>query len=255
MFKSEGDSICADFSLRGSVILLLLGLCNAQASCEFGKCSSSPSAGVKVNCSSQGLTHMPHFPSGTTEIYLQENELATVPPGYFDRLQNLQLVNLSGNPFHCGCAIQYLRNWLKEHSAIATTITCASPVTLANKKITDLTDADLSSCIPKPCSGTLFNTFMIFALCVLIILLVWSLRLAKTSTFILGIYERHSGFEAESLRSLKPKHKKRLQNILEDENIFTSPNEEPEQPLLNMEILPQILDVLHKKHNIKIKAV
>lgn len=91
----------------------------------------------------------------------------------------------------------------------------------------------------------------------LIGLLLWGLRLAKNSTFTLDIDQRHAGLEVDSLRSLKPKHR-RLQRTLSEErenSASLSWTNDPERPLINMEILPQILDVLHKKHNIKIKTI
>ena len=91
-------------------------------------------------------------------------------------------------------------------------------------------------------------------LCFLILLLLWSLRLAKTSSFTLYICERHLGLEADSLRSLKPKHRRRLHTapleVTVDSLICAGELEKP----LNMELLPQVLDVLHKKHSRKIKA-
>ncbi|KAL0159037.1 hypothetical protein M9458_047113, partial [Cirrhinus mrigala] len=147
---------------------------------------------------------VPQLPASITELLLQNNFLTTITPGHLDQLHHLQLVDLSGNPFHCDCSIH--------------------PAELAQRPIDKLTDADFASCVSDHCSGN--------------------------STFILGIDERHTGFEAESLRSLKPKHRMRMRVSIGSLSPVT---DDTDKPLLNMEILPQILDVLHKQHNIKIK--
>lgn len=219
-------------------------------------CSALLPAGLQVNCSSSNLVELPDLPSDATELHVQDNQLTSVSPGLFDRLVGLEKVSLSGNPFHCDCRIQYLRNWLlKNRDIISKEPTCASPSSVAQRAITELSDDYFSSCAMTGCTGGIYNTVMGVMLCCLIVLLLWSLRLAKTSTFTLYIDERHSGFEAESLRSLKPKHRRRLhttQSELSADSLTCT--EDLGKPLINMELLPQVLDVLHKKHNIKIKA-
>ncbi|XP_071401034.1 platelet glycoprotein IX [Centroberyx affinis] len=234
----------------GLAVFLLLASSGAQT-------SALQPAGLQVNCSSLGLMEVPHLPSDTTELHLEDNQLTTVSPGLFDRLAVLRKVSLSGNPFHCDCRIQYLRNWLLRNRAVVSgEPTCASPSAVAWTAITGLSDDYFYSCGRKSCVGGTYNALMGVMLCGLIVLLMWSLRLAKKSTFTLDIDERHTGFEAESLRSLKPKHRKRLQTSLSEVSGNSDSltwTEDLERPLLNMELLPQILDVLHNKHNIKIK--
>ncbi|KAM3871956.1 platelet glycoprotein IX [Diretmus argenteus] len=200
---------------------------------------------------------VPHLPSDTTELHVQDNRLTTVPPGLFDRLAGLRKVSLTGNPFHCDCGIQYLRNWLLRNRAVVSgEPTCASPSSVAHTAITELSDDYFYSCAQQNCVGGMYNTLMGVMLCGLIILLMWGLRLAKNSTFTLDIDERHIGFEANSLRSRRPKHRRRatLSEVSESSASLTW-TEDLEMPLMNMQLLPQILDVLHKKHNIKIKAI
>ncbi|XP_040915813.1 glycoprotein IX (platelet) [Toxotes jaculatrix] len=239
-------------------VFLILATSSAQTIGQSCRRSAVLPAGLKVNCSSLNLMDLPTLPSDTTELHVQDNQLTSVSPGLFDRLVRLKNVSLSGNPFHCDCRIQYLRNWLLKNGAIVLRDpTCASPSSVARKAITELSDDYFSPCVLASCTDGTYNTVMGMMLCCVIVLLLWSLRLAKTSTFTLYIDERHTGFEAHSLRSLKPKHRRRLHTALsevsEDLNslIFT---EDVERPLINMELLPQVLDVLHKKHNIKIKA-
>lgn len=234
-----------------SLAVLLLATRTTGQSCL---CSTLLPAGLKVNCSSLNLMQLPHLPSDIKELYAQDNRLTSVSPGLFDRLVGLEKVSLSGNPFHCDCRIQYLRNWLLKNRAILSKEpTCASPSSVAQKAVTELSDDFFSSC--AGCTGGTYNTVMGVMLCCLVVLLLWSLRLARMSTITLSINERHSGFEADSLHSLKPKHRRRLHNVLSEDNsdsvIYT---EDVEKQLINMELLPQVLDVLYKKHNIKIKA-
>lgn len=239
-------------------VLLLLTTSNAHSVGRPCLCSALLPAGLKVNCSSLNLRELRHLPSDTTELHLQDNQLASVSPGLFDRFVGLKKVSLSANPFHCDCRIQYLRNWLLKNRAIVLKQpVCSSPSSVAQKAIVELGDGHFSSCTLPSCADGTFNTIMGVMLCCLIVLLLWSLRLARNSTFILSIDERHSGFEAGSLHSLRPKHRRRLHTGLSEASADTDSlvfTEDVEEPLLNMELLPQVLDVLHKKHNIKIKA-
>uniref|UniRef100_UPI0037E98721 platelet glycoprotein IX n=1 Tax=Semicossyphus pulcher TaxID=241346 RepID=UPI0037E98721 len=230
-------------------VFLLWATSCIHAACQPCTRSALPSAGLRVNCSSLNLMELPHLPADTTELHVQDNRLSSVSPGTFDRLVGLKKASLSGNPFHCDCRIQYLRNWLlKNKGIVAKGPTCASPSSVAQKAISELTDDFFSSCVPEGCTDGTYNILLGVLLCCLIALLLWSLRLAKTSTFTLYIDERHSGLEANSLRSLKPKHRRRMHT---GSLTFTM---DLEKPPPNMELLPQVLDVLHKKHNIKIKA-
>lgn len=192
------------------------------------------------------MVELPTLPSETTELHVQDNRLTSVSPGHFDRLVALKKVSLSGNPFHCDCRIQYLRSWLLRNR-----IRYVPAQTLWFRK-PSLNSAMNTS--PPVCTDSTYNTVIGVVLCFLILLLLWSLRLAKTSSFTLSICERHLGLEADSLRSLRPKHRRRLHTapleVTVDSLICAGELEKP----LNMELLPQVQDVLHKKHTIKIKA-
>lgn len=245
------------FSGISLAVLLLLTTPNAHTAGQPCRCAALLRAGLQVNCSSLSLMELSHLPSDTTELHVQDNRLTSVSPGLFDRLVGLEKVSLSGNPFHCDCRIQYLRNWLLKNRAIVSKEpTCASPSSVAQKAITELSDDYFSSCALAGCTNWSFNTMMGVMLCCLIGLLLWSLRLAKASAITLYIVEKHSEFKADSLLSLKPKHRRRrlhstLPEVSPDSDSFTW-TEDLEKPLINMELLPQVLDVLHKKHNIKI---
>ncbi|XP_071332792.1 platelet glycoprotein IX [Trachinotus anak] len=233
-------------------VFLLLSTSSAHTVGQPRLCSALLSTGVRMNCSSLNLMELPPLPSDTTELHVQDNRLTSVSPGLFDRLVALRKVSLSGNPFHCDCRIQYLRNWLlKNRDIVLKKPTCASPSSVAQRAITELSDDYFSSCVLTSCTGGTYNAVLGAMLCCVIALLLWCLTLARRSTVTLSIDERHTGFEADSLRSLKPKHRRRLHNAPSLDS-FT---EVLERPLTNMELLPQVLDVLHKKHNIKIKAI
>lgn len=239
--------------LLGVVLLLLLLLvdswCSPQTLSSQCQCSTLPAAKLKVDCTGHSLRKAPiQIPVYTAELHLHGNLLASVPAGYFDLLPNLRMANLSGNPFHCDCRIEYLRSWLLKNKALVPELpTCSSPHSLRGKVITELDDSLFSPCDKghgSPCS--VYNVMLGFMLCALNVALFWSLKLAKDSPYILGIYEKHTGFEASSLRSRKPKHKTRPSLGFLNET---------ERPILNMDILPQIMDTLQRKHNIKLKEV
>lgn len=230
-------------------VLLLSATSSGIAARQSCTCSSLLQAGLRVNCSSLNLMELPHLPTDATELNVQNNRITSVSPGRFDRLVGLKKASLSGNPFHCDCRIEYLRNWLLKNKAIVLKEpTCASPSSVAQKAISELSDEYFSSCALASCTNDTYNILIGLMLCFVIVLLLWCLALAKTSTFTLYIDERHSGFEVHSLCSLKPKHRRRLHSD------YTNYTMDLEKPPLNMELLPQVLDMLHKKHNIKIKA-
>ncbi|XP_036387106.1 glycoprotein IX (platelet) [Megalops cyprinoides] len=231
------------------VLLFLLSPSSVQLAPHSCQCSALQPEGLRVTCNSLNILEVPQLPPDTTELHLQNNQLTTVPPGSFDALQGLRQLNLSGNPFHCGCDIWYLTTWLQDHGSVCGhSPTCATPAALAHKPIAGLSQADFSTCSRKRPTSSSLDIMMILMLCFLIAVQLWCLKAVRSSTFILDVVQRHTGIEADSLRSLKPKHRKR-QSILD-----RTDDSEIEQPLLNMELLPQILDVLQKKHNMKFKA-
>lgn len=232
--------------ISGLVAAILLLVRSVTSSCS---CSWSPSSGLSVNCSSRDLNRIPNLPSNTTELYLQHNHLVTVLPGFFDRLLKLRVVDLSGNPFHCGCNIQYLRVWLLKNRNVTTAHpTCATPASWAHRAIISLSETTFSYCVRSRCSTAGYNLVLGFLLCGILGLLLWSLRLAKGLSFSLGISVKHTSIRAESLPSLKAKHRAKVKYSVEW-------SEDLETPLLDMDILPQIIDTLDKHHNIKIKEM
>ncbi|XP_028308409.1 platelet glycoprotein IX [Gouania willdenowi] len=213
--------------------------------------------GLQVICTALNLTELPHFLSNTSELYLQDNQLSFVPAGLFDRLTGLNKVSLSGNPFHCDCRIQYLRSWLLRNQAIVVKDpVCATPGPVAQKAITLLDDDYFSACALMTCADGMYNTVLGVMLLCLIALLLCSLRLARRSTFTLVIDGRHQGFCADSLQSLKPKHRRRLHVDLSSVSgscDYFSLSDQAEMPLIKLN-RPHVVDVLHKKQQMKVKS-
>ncbi|KAJ8016207.1 hypothetical protein DPEC_G00004790 [Dallia pectoralis] len=206
-----------DLKLKGCASVLLLLATSSW-------CSALPSAVLQVNCSSLDLTEVPPLSPDTTELHLQDNHLSRVPPGHFDRLQSLRSITLSGNPFHCDCGIQYLRSWVRRNRAVVSGAvpTCASPSSVAHREISSLSDDHFSSCARQSCVDGPYGVLVGSVLCGVIGLLIWVLRLAKSSTFTLDITQRHAGLNLESLRSLKPKHRSRLRRTQHGESENTA---------------------------------
>lgn len=235
------------------VRVLLLATLSAYAADQPCQCSAFPPGGLKVNCSVVKLMALPRLPADTTELFLQDNRLTSVSPGSFDRLAGLRRVALHGNPFHCGCGIQYLRNWLlKNGDVVAGEPVCASPSSVAEKPIRELGDDHFSSCAPKSNTDGALNGIIAATLCCVVVLLLWSLKVAKASNITLIIGERHSGLETKALNSHRTKHLRRQRAELSPPPSSDSLGVDLERPLLNMELLPQVLEILHKKHDITI---
>lgn len=187
---------------------------------------------------------------------MEDTGLSSITPGLFDQLFHLEKVSLSGNPFHCDCQIQYLRNWLLKNTALVSQQpTCASPSSVADRNISTLSDDYFFSCAEAKSTGGMFDIVLPVAVCFLIALLGWSLRLAKMSTITLYVDKHVLGPEAVPLRALRLKHRRRVNAGFftggQDWDSLSYP-EDLEEPLLNMELLPQVLDTLHRRHNIKI---
>lgn len=243
--------------LWASVVAVLVLVSTPLARSTVPPCrrSSLQPAGLKVDCSFSNLTELFGLPPDTKELLMQHNRLTSVTPGLFDKLVGLEKVSLSGNPFHCDCKIQYLRNWLLQNMAVVSQKpTCASPGAVAHREISGLSDDYFTSCAKGHTCG-LFDIVISAAVCFLIALLAYSLRLAKMSTITLYIDKKHSDLDAVALQPLRPKRRRRVNSKLSadsrnsDSLLYV---EDLEKLLRNMELMPQVLDTLHRRHNIKI---
>lgn len=236
----------------GVPVLLLVTLSTYTAG-QPCQCSALLPAGLKVNCSVVNPMELLRLPANTAELFVHDNRLTSVSPGSFDRLVGLRKVTLHGNPFHCDCRIQYLRNWLlKNEAVVARQPACASPSSVANKPIRELGDDHFSSCATRSYTDGTFNAVVATMLCCVVVLLLWSLKVVKESNVTLFIDERHLGLEAEAQSSLGVKQRRR-QRVELSTSLPSDPLDcDLERPLLNLELLPQVLEVLHQKHNITI---
>lgn len=236
--------------------VLLVATSRARCTAPPCRCSSLPPAGLKVDCSLSNLSELSGLTPDTTELLVQDNWLTGITPGLFDKLVHLEKVSLSGNPFHCDCRIQYLRNWLLKNGALVSQQpTCAGPSSVAHRNISTLSDDYFSSCAKAKSTCGMFNIVLPVAVCFLIALLLWALRLAKMSSVTLFIDKKDSEPEAVPLRPLRPKHRSRVNSQLSTGSHSSDSLSylvELEKPFLNMELLPQVLDTLHRRHNIKI---
>lgn len=240
-----------------AVLLLLVAASRARCGAPPCRCSPLPPAGLTVDCSLSNLTQLAGLPPDAAELLLQDNRLTSVPPGLFDQLARLERVSLAGNPFHCDCGIQYLRNWLLKNTALVSQQpSCASPGTAARRNISTLTDDYFSSCAKAKSTCGMLNLVLPVAVCLLIALLVWSLRLAKTSAITLYIDKKDRRLEAAPLRAQRPKRRRRANAELSGAGGGSSDSLscllDLEKPRLDMELLPQVADTLHRRHNIRI---
>ncbi|XP_048872105.1 glycoprotein IX (platelet) [Brienomyrus brachyistius] len=235
-------------------LLILLASSEALTSPDSCHCSVVGPSGLSLDCRAKGLTDVPPVLPSTKELYLQDNKLTTVQPGRLDTLHSLTVVNLSGNPWHCGCDILYLKAWLEDHGEVAGIPTCATPPNLAHKSITKLTEENLPECSQRHCKSTWLDISTILLFCGLVTMLLWCLWTTKNSSLTIILDRRHHGIVSNVPRSFRPKYERKPKSRSMEVESTLEWRDDLQRPLVNMEILPQIIDSLHKKHNIKIKV-
>ncbi|KAK7878657.1 hypothetical protein WMY93_030493 [Mugilogobius chulae] len=139
----------------------------SPASAHPCRCTVHSTEGFTVNCSSSKLSSIPYLTPDTTELHLSNTGLSTVPPGLFDKLVGLKKLSLTGNPFHCDCRIQYLRNWLLKNKYVVTKEpTCASPNLVTQKPISELSDEFFTSCLKPSCTNWIYLIIIGMLFCV-----------------------------------------------------------------------------------------
>ncbi|XP_074062589.1 platelet glycoprotein Ib beta chain [Macrotis lagotis] len=142
-------------------------------------------AGSLVDCGHRQLTaaDLPRaFPSTTTEIILQANNLSSLPAGLFDGLPFLRQAQLAANPWHCDCSLLYLRAWLgaQQNRRPYLTLRCSGPPHLEGRLLLYLGPEELqATCGLAGCSQALGVQLALLCLLLLhaLLLLLLLLRL------------------------------------------------------------------------------
>ncbi|KAL7838409.1 hypothetical protein AOLI_G00268130 [Acnodon oligacanthus] len=89
-----------------------------------------------------------HMPRGSLDgmrrlqrLDLSGNNLTTLPRGLFRDLENLGQLLVRGNPWHCGCNLRWLYDWLEAKGNTITVrgLTCQSPERVRDTALRDLT--------------------------------------------------------------------------------------------------------------------
>ncbi|KAK6305501.1 hypothetical protein J4Q44_G00242810 [Coregonus suidteri] len=89
-----------------------------------------------------------HMPRGSLDgmrrlqrLDLSGNNLTTLPRGLFKDLDSLGQLLVRGNPWHCGCNLRWLHDWLHARSSSITVrgLTCQGPDKVRDMALKDLT--------------------------------------------------------------------------------------------------------------------
>uniref|UniRef100_A0A8C4TF56 Glycoprotein IX platelet n=1 Tax=Erpetoichthys calabaricus TaxID=27687 RepID=A0A8C4TF56_ERPCA len=148
-------------------------------------CTQYRHGGLHVDCSSRFLknVYMP-LPENTVSLSFQNNMLTNIHSGRLDKLNHIQTLNLSQNPWSCDCNIAYLKHWMEDNpNVVVTGATCQSPLHCQRMPIIQLTGNEFASCGGRQhvdCQGFFANTVIMMSLMLLIIILVaWAASVSK----------------------------------------------------------------------------
>ncbi|XP_043845720.1 platelet glycoprotein IX [Dromiciops gliroides] len=129
------------------ILLLLWGFPTTLACPPPCDCRALETFGLLVNCSNRGLSTVPTLPNITRHLYLQNNNLSSIPAGTFDYMSYISSIDVTRNPWHCDCEILYLKLWLEDHAwDILSRTRCASPAIAATRSFNQLTGNELEGC-------------------------------------------------------------------------------------------------------------
>ncbi|XP_054610530.1 leucine-rich repeat transmembrane protein FLRT1 [Dunckerocampus dactyliophorus] len=103
-----------------------------------------------------------HMPRGSLDgmhrlqrLDLSGNNLTTLPRGLFKDLDNLGQLLVRGNPWHCGCNLRWLYDWLhaRGNSITVRGLTCHGPDRVRDMALKDLT-SEMEECELVKTAGT-----------------------------------------------------------------------------------------------------
>ena len=98
----------------------------------------------RLSLQDNALTHMPRGSldgmRGLQRLDLSGNNLTTLPRGLFRDLDNLAQLLVRGNPWHCGCNLRWLYDWLLARGNAITVrgLTCHGPERARDMALMDL---------------------------------------------------------------------------------------------------------------------
>ncbi|XP_036593388.1 platelet glycoprotein IX [Trichosurus vulpecula] len=196
------------------IVLLLWGLPGSLACPVPCDCQALETFGLVIDCSNRGLTTVPALPSTTRHLYLQNNNLSSIPAGTFDHLSYVNRIDVTGNPWHCDCSILYLNLWLEDHAEDILHVTrCASPASTASLPLSQLTGNELEGCrqrlYPDQYRVFFWGDLALIALTVLSIMLLGALLwMAQKTIYWVSLNQRPQEphqWQESSLRHRKSK--------------------------------------------------
>lgn len=119
-----------------------------------------PSAHLqRLSLQENALTHMPRGSlDGMRRLQrldLSGNNLTTLPRGLFKDLDSLGQLLVRGNPWHCGCNLRWLYDWLRARGNAITVrgLTCHSPDKVRDMPLIDLS-IEMEGCEVARTAGT-----------------------------------------------------------------------------------------------------
>ncbi|KAM8930753.1 platelet glycoprotein IX-like [Pelodytes ibericus] len=180
--------------------LLFLETIDSETCPAQCKCTNISSAALRVDCSLRDLHEIPPIPDITEELYLEQNQIITVPPGIFDNLMNLKKLNLSSNPLYCDCKIWYLKLWLDDQKLDKDNNTkCVSPAALRGTPVSQLVAGrHFTSCSApqRHCSDFLLNDLFLYgSLFLLFFLMILCLKTVRVVKFKVKVTEHDIKFQ------------------------------------------------------------
>uniref|UniRef100_A0A8C5QR38 Glycoprotein IX platelet n=1 Tax=Leptobrachium leishanense TaxID=445787 RepID=A0A8C5QR38_9ANUR len=168
------------------ILTSLLQTLFAEACPSSCSCTAIERKGIALNCSFRKLKALPEIPVNTIKLFLKNNDLTSVPPGYFDDLTYLDEVDLSSNPWHCDCGIFYVKIWLESQIIPKNieNVRCATPTTLSSVPIQNLSGNEIQGCQtswPIECEEFFVRDLYLIGLAVILTIMIGNIN-SRTDT-------------------------------------------------------------------------